>query len=225
MLLGEIIKEYRAKHNLSLQDFADKIGTSRSYIHMLEKNINPSTNKPINPSIETLKSLANAMDLDVDTLLKKLDDNQLIFLNEEKYKEQFNTSTSTAVVLVYGTIPAGIPMECIEDILDTEEIPASMLKGGKQYFGLKVKGNSMFPTYLDGDTVIFEKVDDCESGQDCVVMVNGNDGTFKRVLKNENGIILQPLNSEYEPLVFTNEQINNLPVKIIGIAKEIRRKI
>lgn len=225
MLLGEIIKEYRAKHNLSLQDFADKIGTSRSYIHMLEKNINPSTNKPINPSIETLKSLANAMDLDVDTLLKKLDDNQLIFLNEEKYKEQFNTSTSTAVVLVYGTIPAGIPMECIEDILDTEEIPASMLKGGKQYFGLKVKGNSMFPTYLDGDTVIFEKVDDCESGQDCVVMVNGNDGTFKRVLKNKNGIILQPLNSEYEPLVFTNEQINNLPVKIIGIAKEIRRKI
>lgn len=225
MLLGEIIKEYRAKHNLSLQDFADKIGTSRSYIHMLEKNINPSTNKPINPSIETLKSLANAMDLDVDTLLKKLDDNQLIFLNEEKYKEQFNTSTSTAVVLVYGTIPAGIPMECIEDVLDTEEIPASMLKGGKQYFGLKVKGNSMFPSYLNGDTVIFEKVDDCESGQDCVVMVNGNDGTFKRVLKNENGIILQPLNSEYEPLVFTNEQINNLPVKIIGIAKEIRRKI
>ena len=225
MLLGEIIKEYRAKHNLSLQDFADKIGTSRSYIHMLEKNINPSTNKPINPSIETLKSLANAMDLDVDTLLKKLDDNQLIFLNEEKYKEQFNTSASTAVVLVYGTIPAGIPMECIEDILDTEEIPTSMLKGGKQYFGLKVKGNSMFPTYLNGDTVIFEKVDDCESGQDCVVMVNGNDGTFKRVLKNENGIILQPLNSEYEPLVFTNEQINNLPVKIIGIAKEIRRKI
>lgn len=225
MLLGEIIKEYRTKHNLSLQDFADKIGTSRSYIHMLEKNINPSTNKPINPSIETLKSLANAMDLDVDTLLKKLDDNQLIFLNEEKYKEQFNTSTSTAVVLVYGTIPAGIPMECIEDVLDTEEIPASMLKGGKQYFGLKVKGNSMFPAYLNGDTVIFEKVDDCESGQDCVVMVNGNDGTFKRVLKNENGIILQPLNSEYEPLVFTNEQINNLPVKIIGIAKEIRRKI
>ena len=192
---------------------------------MLEKNINPSTNKPINPSIETLKSLANAMDLDVDALLKKLDDNQLIFLNEEKYKEQFNTSTSTAVVLVYGTIPAGIPMECIEDILDTEEIPASMLKGGKQYFGLKVKGNSMFPAYLNGDTVIFEKVDDCESGQDCVVMVNGNDGTFKRVLKNKNGIILQPLNSEYEPLVFTNEQINNLPVKIIGIAKEIRRKI
>ena len=35
MNLGEIIKEYRQEHNLSLQDFANKIGTSRSYIHML----------------------------------------------------------------------------------------------------------------------------------------------------------------------------------------------
>ena len=225
MNLGEIIKEYRQEHNLSLQDFANKIGTSRSYIHMLEKNLNPSTNKPINPSIETLKSLADAMEMDIEILLKKLNDNQLIYLNEEKYKKQFDTSSSSAIVLVYGTIPAGIPMECIEDIIDTEEIPASMLKGGKQYFGLKIKGNSMSPTYLDGDTIILEKVDACESGQDAVVMVNGNDGTFKRVFKNENGIILQPLNPEYQPLVFSNEQIINLPIRIIGIAKEIRRKI
>ena len=192
---------------------------------MLEKNLNPSTNKPINPSIETLKSLADAMEMDIEILLKKLNDNQLIYLNEEKYKKQFDTSSSSAIVLVYGTIPAGIPMECIEDIIDTEEIPASMLKGGKQYFGLKIKGNSMSPTYLDGDTIILEKVDACESGQDAVVMVNGNDGTFKRVFKNENGIILQPLNPEYQPLVFSNEQIINLPIRIIGIAKEIRRKI
>ena len=41
-----------------------------------------------------------------------------------------------------------------------------MLKGGKQYFALKVKGNSMEPKYLDGDTLIILKSDDCESGQD-----------------------------------------------------------
>ena len=164
------------------------------------------------PRIDKIEMLANYFEIKKSDLVEKKENNIV-------------SSPSSAVVLVYGTIPAGIPMECIEDILDTEEIPTSMLKGGKQYFGLKVKGNSMFPTYLNGDTVIFEKVDDCESGQDCVVMVNGNDGTFKRVLKNENGIILQPLNSEYEPLVFTNEQINNLPVKIIGIAREIRRKL
>lgn len=133
-------------------------------------------------------------------------------------------ASKSAVVFVYGSIPAGIPMECIEDIIDTEEIPVDMLKGGKQYFGLKVKGNSMEPEYLDGDTLILEKADDCESGDDCVVMVNGNDGTFKRVIKNKDGIILQPLNAEYIPFVFTNEQIESLPVRVIGIVVEIRRK-
>lgn len=130
----------------------------------------------------------------------------------------------SAVVFVYGTIPAGIPMECIEDIIDTEEIPADMLKGGKQYFGLLIKGNSMSPEYREGDIIILEKVDDCESGDECVVMVNGNEGTFKKVLKNENGVILQPLNPEYQPMVYTNEQIEQLPVRIIGKVVELRRK-
>lgn len=133
-------------------------------------------------------------------------------------------ASKSAVVFVYGSIPAGIPMECIEDIIDTEEISADMLRGGKQYFGLRVKGNSMEPEYLDGDTLILEKAYNCENGEDCVIMVNGNDGTFKRVFKNENGIILQPLNPKYAPLIFTNEQIETLPVRIIGIVVEIRRK-
>ena len=225
MLLGDIIKQYREEHQMSLQDFADLIGTSRSYIHMLEKNVNPSTNKPINPSIETLKSLAKAMNMDLDLLLKQLNDEQNIYLDESEYKKQFSSNNSnSAIVFVYGTIPAGIPMECIEDIIDTEEISADMLKGGKQYFGLRVKGDSMEPEYLDGDALILEKADDCENGDDCVVMVNGNDGTFKRVFKNENGIILQPLNNKYQPMPYTNEQIVNLPVRIIGIVEEIRRK-
>lgn len=133
-------------------------------------------------------------------------------------------TSNSAVVFVYGTIPAGIPMECIEDVIDTEEISADMLKGGKQYFGLKIKGNSMYPDYLDGDTIILEKTDDCESGDECCVMVNGSDGTFKKVIKNENGIILQPLNSEYQPMFYTNEQIKSLPVRIIGKVVELRRK-
>ena len=117
-----------------------------------------------------------------------------------------------------------MPIECIEDIIDTEEIPADMLKGGKQYFGKKVKGDSMYPEYLDGDTLILEKVEDVENGQDAIIMINGNDGTFKRVFKNENGIILQPLNPTYAPLVFSNEDIIRKPIRIIGKVVELRRK-
>lgn len=89
-------------------------------------------------------------------------------------------SDGVAVVMVYGTIPAGVPMECIEDIIDTEEIPSDMLKGGKEFFALKIKGTSMYPEYLDGDIIILEKVSDCENGQDCCVMVNGYDRNLQK---------------------------------------------
>lgn len=216
MFLGDIIKKYRKENNLSQRDFAKKCNLSYTYISALEKNKDYRSGKPISPTLETVKSVAIGMNISIDNLLKILDDNQEFTLN-------YNNVSKNAI-LVYGTIPAGIPLECIEDVIDTEEISSELLKGNKEYFGLKVKGNSMEPDYIEGDTLILLKTDDCESGDDCVVMINGNDGTFKRVFKNENGIILQPLNPEYSPLVYTNEQIENLPVKIIGIVEEIRRK-
>lgn len=215
MYIGEIIKKYRTKHDLSQRAFASRTSLSHSYINTLEKIYNPKTQKPYSVTTDVALELASAMNIKIEDLLNMLNNDQGFNINNDN---------NSAIVFVYGTIPAGIPMECIEDIMDTEEISADMLRGGKQYFGLRVKGNSMEPEYLDGDTLILEKVDDCESGDDCVVMVNGNDGTFKRVFKNENGIILQPLNPSYSPMVYTNEQIETLPIKILGIVVEFRRK-
>ena len=143
------------------------------------------------------------------------------------FQNFINESTNnTTKVPVLGSIPAGIPIELIEDILDYEDISEEMLKGGKEYFALKVKGSSMWPKYLDGDTIIVLKQDDCESGQDAIVMVNGNDGTFKRVIKKDNGITLEPINQqEYNSVSYSNEDIEKLPIKILGVVKEIRRKI
>lgn len=126
---------------------------------------------------------------------------------------------------VLGKIPAGIPIEMIEDVIDYEEISDEMLKGDREYFGLKVSGDSMMPKYLDGDVLIVQKANDCESGQDCIVMVNGDDGTFKRVIKNKDGIILQPLNPNYEIKFYSNDEIEKLPIKILGVVKEIRRTV
>lgn len=153
--------------------------------------------------------------------------NKVIFKMEEKIKESEEKSKNKYKrIPVLGSIPAGIPIELIEDILDYEEISEEMLKGGKEYFALKVKGSSMWPKYLDGDTIIVLKQDDCESGQDAIVMVNGNDGTFKRVIKKDNGITLEPINQqEYNSVSYSNEDIEKLPIKILGVVKEIRRKI
>ena len=126
---------------------------------------------------------------------------------------------------VLGKIPAGIPIEMIEDVIDYEELDSKMFNGNKEYFGVKVSGDSMNPKYLDSDVLIVQKADDCESGQDCIVMVNGNDGTFKRVIKNKDGIILQPLNPNYEIKFYSNDEIEKLPIKILGVVKEIRRTV
>lgn len=131
MLLGEIIKQYREEHNLSLQDFAKLINTSRSYIHMLEKNMNPATNKPINPSIETLKSLAKAMQMELDTLLKMLDSDQYIYIDEEEYKKQFETDSSFRYANHNGINTDGLDEDQIEEIKNFVEYVKSRKKKDK----------------------------------------------------------------------------------------------
>ena len=116
-------------------------------------------------------------------------------------------------------------MEAIVDIIDYEEIPAEMTAGGKEYFALKIRGDNMYPDYVEDDVVIYLKSQNCESGDECTVIVNGTDATFAKVIKQKGGIVLQPLNvTEHEPTYYSDSEIEELPVRIIGIARELRRK-
>ena len=87
----------------------------------------------------------------------------------------------------------------------------------------------MEPKYQDKDIGIFLKASDCESGQDCCIRINGFDATFKRVKKQENGIMVMPLNENnstgFSTTFYTNDEIINKPVEIIGIIKQIRRNM
>lgn len=129
------------------------------------------------------------------------------------------------IVNVYSSVHAGILSEMIENIVDTEEISEKLASSDKTYFGIKVKGDSMLPDYHEGDTLIIERTPSCESGSDCIVAINGHEAFLKRVYINSNGITLQALNPKYEPLIYSNDEIKQLPVTIIGIVKELRRKI
>lgn len=129
-------------------------------------------------------------------------------------------------VPVLGSVPAGVPLEAIEDIIDWEEIPQSMAAGGKEYFALEVKGDSMWPDYLPGDVVIVRKQPICNSGDDCVVYVNGYDATLKQVRLNEDhSLTIVPRNQSYPPRTYTQEEIEKLPVSIAGVVVELRRKM
>lgn len=145
----------------------------------------------------------------------------------EKYilKGENVTSTIHGVrIPVLGTIVAGIPIDAIEDILDYEEITPEMASCG-EYFGLKVKGSSMEPRICEGDIVIIRQQPDIESGEIAVVMINGNEATLKKVVKQENGITLIGFNTAvYEPHFYTYEEVESLPICIAGKLVELRAK-
>lgn len=132
-----------------------------------------------------------------------------------------NSTGKPIRINVYGSIPAGIPLEAIQDIQDWEEIPEEWTKGGKEFIALKVIGDSMYPKYLEGDTVIIQLQKDCESGQDCACYVNGYDVTLKKVSKGDNSITLMPINPNYAPQTYKHPG----EVTILGVVKEIRRTV
>ena len=126
-------------------------------------------------------------------------------------------------IAVLGSIPAGIPVEAVEDIIDFEEIPYQLAMTG-EFFGLKVKGNSMSPKISHNDVVIIRRQENAETGDICAVMVNGNEATLKQIKKLDNGIMLIPFNPEYAPMFYSIDDIEKLPIKIIGKVVEARIK-
>lgn len=124
---------------------------------------------------------------------------------------------------VLGDVAAGLPIEAVENIVDYEEIDQAMASAG-EHFGLRLKGASMEPRMRDGDVVIVRKQDDVETGDIAVVLVNGDSATVKRIKKGPSGISLIPNNPAYDAMFYTNEEIETLPVKILGKVVELRAK-
>ena len=81
MSLEEIIRQYRESENLSMQEFADRCGLSKGYISMLEKGQHPQNNRPLVPSLNTLRDLANGMNMSIDALLSSMDGDALVSIN------------------------------------------------------------------------------------------------------------------------------------------------
>ena len=137
--------------------------------------------------------------------------------------EQAAPKTKAARIPVYGNVAAGIPLEAITDIEDYEEIPADVAEAA-EYIALRIHGDSMEPKMSEGDVVIVRVQSTVENGDIAIVMVNGGEATCKKFKKTEEGIILVPINPEYEPIFYRNKQIEELPVKILGKVIELRAK-
>jgi phage transcriptional repressor len=74
MKLGDKIKQFRLKKKLTMQQLADLSGKSKGYISILEKGINPQTQKPIEPSLEAIQSIAKSLNVDLEDLISDTED-------------------------------------------------------------------------------------------------------------------------------------------------------
>lgn len=131
-----------------------------------------------------------------------------------------------ARIPLLGRVAAGIPIEAIENIEDYEEMYIPALEDPHDYFALRIVGHSMEPRIWDGDVVIVHKQSDVDSGQIAVVLVNGDDATVKQIKKSDAGLTLIGLNpTVYSPHFYTADEVNHLPVRILGAVCEVRGKI
>lgn len=211
--VGARLKQARELRHITLEEAGKKVDVHKSTVLRWE---NGETEKIKLPIIETLASYYNVnpvwlMGYDVpmentENMMKKIG---AIPISE----------IETTKIPVLGKVKAGYNYLAQENII--EYIYFNIDGSDKEnYYALYVTGDSMEPLFDDGDIVIVHKQDDFNNGENCVILINGDEATVKKVYKGTTGIKLQAVNPYYPPRIFTEEEIKDLPVKIIGVVEK-----
>lgn len=208
MEIKDILSQRRKELNMTMKQVADKVGVSEGTISRWESG------KIADMRRDKIMAYAQALNISPAIIMG--------------WDNVDSSSTSESIhagkrIPVLGSVAAGIPIDAIEDVLDWEDISEDMAKTG-EFFGLRIKGDSMQPRIVEGDVVIVRQQPDADSGDVVIVQVNGDKATCKRLAKYSSGISLISFNPAYEPMNYTNEQIEQLPVTIIGKVVENRQK-
>lgn len=208
MAFAEKLKELRQQKGMTQSELAKLLKMQRSTLGMYE------TGKR-EPNFEILNMFANFFNVDMNTLMD---------MNSTSNQNPSSPVRSIKIP-VLGTVVAGIPLEAVENIIGWEEISPAMAATG-EHFALRIKGTSMEPRICEGDIVVVRKQEDIESGDTAIVLINGGEATVKKVKKTEEGIMLIANNmAVYSPHFYSNKEIEELPVKIIGKVVELRGKL
>lgn len=202
MSFGEKIKKLRIEKNWTQEFVAERLNISVPALSRYESG----TYEP--KSLSIVSDFAKLYNVTTDYLLG---------LNIDYNSSEIKNSKRLLPVL--GTVKAGYNYLAEENIIDYIE-PHMNIGNPDEYFGLVVKGDSMAPYFDDGDYVIVHKQDDFESNKVCIVLINGDEATIKKVAKTNDGIELHCFNPYYPSRKYTFKEIQDLKIKIIGVVEQ-----
>jgi len=118
---------------------------------------------------------------------------------------------------IIGRIAAGEPIDVIENYFGTVSIINNDFKNIKDYYALRVMGNSMIDEGIfDGDTVIIKKQSVAENGQTVVAIIDDEQATLKKLYRENGKFRLQPRNPNIKPLFRTDVEIRGIVIQVIS---------
>lgn len=213
MELNELIKIRRRELGLTLKDVAQKLGVAESTVLRYER-------KDIRRiGIDKIAALADVLHCSPGRLLGWAPD---LLPAADKAGTDGVIADKTVTINVYASLPASLPCDGIADVTGTLQIPATWLADGDTYIAVTVTELSMYPRYLEGDTVIVKVSPDCPKGHDALVAVDGAP-LLRQVDYDPDGTLtLKAYNPEYPPKNFGPKDER---VTILGIVREMRRNI
>lgn len=195
---AKLIKEKRLEMGMTMKQLGQKVGVATATVSRWESGEISAL------KAETIRKVADALNI-----------SPLAFIGEDM------ATMKTVKIPVVGRVIAGTPIFAQENIEGMVEINEGDSKG--VMFALKVIGHSMEPRIQEGDLLIIHKQEDVESGDIAIVLINGDEATVKQVKKRSDGIMLIGFNQDvYEPHFYSNKQIEQLPIRIMGKVVESR---
>lgn len=202
-LFADRIRRLCKDKGLTVTGMERDLGFSKGYILNTQKQGSV-------PSVEKVEKIAAYLGVPVAVVMGKADDGRV--------------PSDGVMIPLLGRVAAGMPISAVENVIGQEEISRKLAATG-EFFALRIQGDSMAPYILSGDVVVVQHMDDAESGDIVIAIVNGDDGCCKKLKKTPAGITLISLNPAYDPMVFSNQEIMELPVRIAGKVIEIRREV
>ena len=215
--LGKYLKKLRNDNYLSLREVNHITDISYSHLNMIENG-----KRNVTPAL--LRVLADLYCVDYLDLYEKAGYIDLIEDEKKKIYRTDELGNPVTPIPILGIVKAGYNYLAQENVIGTIDVEKSLVGNGDDYFALKIKGDSMVPVLIENDIVLSKKQDDFDNGDIVIALINGDEATIKKGKKSEAGILLQPFNNSYEPLIFTYDEMETIPVKIIGVVKQLKRE-